>query len=704
MATSDTTLAALLSGSLGSPQQDPALLGLMPKLQLAQAMINEGTSMAPVASSKYGGLGKIAQALLGNYAMSSATDDFQNLAAQRQKEFDAFSGRIGSALGGSSPAAPVPQPSPALTSGGSYASAVNAGEGTGSNPRSTAQGTGQFIDGTWKQFASENPQYFAGMTPEQVMASRFDPVLGPKLGTLATNWLASKNGPVLASSGVQPTGQNLALAHLVGPQAAAAIANADPAMPVPKVLADTLGAEKAQQYVTANPQLGSATAGALRSHYANIPNPDGSSPAAAPAQPAADPMAHYHQLQQLALTAASSYDPRIKAQAPLLSAAAEQEMTRLQNTYRQTPTGAVNALGKPEYMPSPRVFTTVSGDTGSVGPGGQAEIINRNPSGFTGNTPESNAMRAISEIGPKIQAGTATPQEAANYNTAVSVFQNVKPVVTAPTQTVTSVPTRPLPAGMPAQATPGGEAAPATGQSSQAAPVLVAPSVPAIAQQAMAANQGASSGTNLGNSYPRMVKIGAEAAQNLGTIDSAIGQLNAAAAKGLPTGYFGPEWAAGLAAAKNLGIDTSKLGVDPSAVGDIQAGRKSLALVAGGIVRNILGPDSQITEGKLDQFIHATPGIETDPQALQKILGWARSQAVYNKDLASHAMSQASSNGGLLPPAWEAQYYAKNGFGPIYNPLTGEMQQANAPAQSAPAPTHSAADVEAEMRRRGLIK
>ena len=42
MATSDTTLAALLSGSLGSPQQDPALLGLMPKLQLAQAMINEG--------------------------------------------------------------------------------------------------------------------------------------------------------------------------------------------------------------------------------------------------------------------------------------------------------------------------------------------------------------------------------------------------------------------------------------------------------------------------------------------------------------------------------------------------------------------------------------------------------------------------------------------------------------------------------------
>ena len=663
MATSDTTLAALLSGSLGSPQQDPALLGLMPKLQLAQAMINEGTSMAPVASSKYGGLGKIAQALLGNYAMSSATDDFQNLAAQRQKEFDAFSGRIGSALGGSSPAAPVPQQAQPD---------ISVAPGQRNNPlairfagQSGATNSGGFA--AW-------PSADAGMAATREQLGLYGDRGLNTLNSIIPTWAPKGDGkndpPAYIASVAQATGF-------------------DPSQPLNLRDPTTLG-----KLIPAMAQV---------ENVGGVPT---TSPAAAPTQPAADPMAHYHQLQQLALTAASSYDPRIKAQAPLLSAAAEQEMTRLQNTYRQTPTGAVNALGKPEYMPSPRVFTTVSGDTGSVGPGGQAQIINRNPSGFTGNTPESNAMRAISEIGPKIQAGTATPQEAANYNTAVSVFQNVKPVVTAPTQTVTSVPTRPLPAGMPAQATPGGEAAPATGQSSQAAPVLVAPSVPAIAQQAMAANQGASSGTNLGNSYPRMVKIGAEAAQNLGTIDSAIGQLNAAAAKGLPTGYFGPEWAAGLAAAKNLGIDTSKLGVDPSAVGDIQAGRKSLALVAGGIVRNILGPDSQITEGKLDQFIHATPGIETDPQALQKILGWARSQAVYNKDLASHAMSQASSNGGLLPPAWEAQYYAKNGFGPIYNPLTGEMQQANAPAQSAPAaaPVPSSADAEVELRRRRLIK
>ena len=36
-------------------------------------------------------------------------------------------------------------------------------------------------------------------------------------------------------------------------------------------------------------------------------------------------------------------------------------------------------------------------------------------------------------------------------------------------------------------------------------------------------------------------------------------------------------------------------------------------------------------------------------------------------------MKDAAANGGVLPTNWEASYYDKHGFAPIYNPGTGEM-------------------------------
>ena len=230
--------------------------------------------------------------------------------------------------------------------------------------------------------------------------------------------------------------------------------------------------------------------------------------------------------------------------------------------------------------------------------------------------------------------------------------------------------------------------------------IIAPPNNAGVAAKAAAAAQGSATGTQAAATLPQMVKIGTAAAQNIGTVDSAVAQLNAAQQHGIPSGYFTPALATAAAAAKNLGIDTSKLGVDPAAVGDIQDARKSLAITAGGILQNIIGPDAQITEGKIEHFIHATPGIEMDPQAIQKILGWARSQFVFNHDMAMDAMSHADPQTGMIPPGWQAQYYrGKGSFGPIYNPLANEMQQpaGEGPSQQGPqiqapaAPTQPAA-------------
>lgn len=205
----------------------------------------------------------------------------------------------------------------------------------------------------------------------------------------------------------------------------------------------------------------------------------------------------------------------------------------------------------------------------------------------------------------------------------------------------------------------------------------VAPADPAgIAKRSQAVAQGSESGKEAGLTAKKMVQIGTEAAQGLGTIDSAIGQLHAASQGGINSGYFAPWVATAAAAAKNMGINLDPVNIDPSAVSNVQAAQKSLALVSGSILRNILGPDTPITDAKLQQYIHATPSLATDPQALEKIMGWARSQFVFNHNMAMDAMAHAHPETGMIPPGWQSQFYQKQGsFGPIYNPLAGDMKQ-----------------------------
>lgn len=253
-------------------------------------------------------------------------------------------------------------------------------------------------------------------------------------------------------------------------------------------------------------------------------------------------------------------------------------------------------------------------------------------------------------------------------------------------------------------------------------PQLIVPMNPAgIAAQHSAEAQGAATGKQAVVTADKMFDVGREADTAIGNIDYGLNQLHQASQGGLQSGYFAPWITKAAAAAKGLGINLETLGVKPEAVGDVQSAQKTLGVVAGAILQNTIGKDSQITDAKIEHFIHTQPGIETDPQAIDRILNWARSQFVYNRNMAMDAMKNTDPQTGMLPPGWRSAYVAKNGaFAPIYDPLSTEMKQPNGqgptqetpvkPQQASPqqqptaASQPSASELEAEMRRRGLIK
>ena len=206
---------------------------------------------------------------------------------------------------------------------------------------------------------------------------------------------------------------------------------------------------------------------------------------------------------------------------------------------------------------------------------------------------------------------------------------------------------------------------------------LVSPINPAgIITQRSSESQGTEAGKDAGKQLPALMAQGRAATQAMGNIDYGMNQVREAAKSGIPTGYFSQGLATAAAAAKSLGIDTTALGVDPAAVGNIQSAQKTLGVVAGAILQQAIGKDSQITDAKIQHFIHTQPGIETDPHAIERVLNWARSQFVYENEMSTAAVKEAAdSPTGTLPLNWHAKYYRDHGFAPIYDQGSGEMKQ-----------------------------
>lgn len=135
---------------------------------------------------------------------------------------------------------------------------VRRAEGTGQNPRSSAQGDFQFRDPTFiDQFRRNFPDQARGRSDQEILAlrgttlpdgRRVEEVLGPAY--------MQQNARALAQAGFSPTGQNVYLAHHFGATGAQNLLRAaagDPNLPVDRVLTE--------QVLSANPFLRGATVG-----------------------------------------------------------------------------------------------------------------------------------------------------------------------------------------------------------------------------------------------------------------------------------------------------------------------------------------------------------------------------------------------------------------------------------------------------------
>lgn len=718
---SQLTLQSLLASAGGAPQ-DPAIMAALPRMQLAQALSQEGTSTAP--ASKWQGIGRLAQALLGGYLQNESTSGIQDILKQRAKDAADVTNTLQSPMRyQTTPSGPDTMPGQ-QPSTQTFATRIGGAEAPNPGTVNSSGYSGQY------QFGAERLADPA--------VGVYHPAQGENLRE--NQWKGTFNVPgfpdvkthadFLANPAAQKAAFDLHLAdidkNIAGmPNAAGQDPNGL------RAVAHLGGVEGMKRFVSSGGLYDPADANGthLSDYYKRFSGGGGNgvTPSAGPvaspspgiAPQAPNPWDIIHRANQIISDPHYAYNPQALTAA---HAAIDEAKLRLsigsysigkngvqENAYsgeqksaatpaldyRQTAPGIYTSPGAdPKFAPSPRMAMDSHGNLLAAGPGSQVTTVAENKSGITGNTPESNAARILAELGAKAAGGQPlTPQEQANFNVAVTMFQQPKPIATGPDQTVTMVPGRPLPAGIPnpvsippptPRTAPApmshGMAPPVTGASeppgSSGSTKLVGPDTSAIAAQASARAQGTETGKNAATTLPKMIELGHEADTALGNIDYGMNQLHQAAAGGIKSGYFAPWLATAAAAGKSLGVDLNSLGINPQAVGNVQSAQKTLGVVAGTILQNTIGKGSAITDAKIDHFIHTQPGIETDPQAIERVLGWARSQFAYNRDMAMHAMGNTDPQTGMIPPGWQAQFYKDKGaFAPIYDPLSQEMKQ-----------------------------
>lgn len=127
------------------------------------------------------------------------------------------------------------------------------GDAAAKNPRSTATGLGQFIEGTWlRMMRSYRPDLVASLPARDLLDLRLDPALSRQM----VRHLAQENEAFLRARGHAISAGRLYLAHFLGPGGADLALRADPAQSVESVMGGAV--------VSANPFLRNWTIAALR--------------------------------------------------------------------------------------------------------------------------------------------------------------------------------------------------------------------------------------------------------------------------------------------------------------------------------------------------------------------------------------------------------------------------------------------------------
>lgn len=450
---SGSTSPLLLQALTGmNQQQDPALAAQLPKMQLAQALMQQGTDSSP--TSKWGGISRLASALAGAYTFNQANEGVQDILKNRQQQTTDSLARMNAA------GSPAPQPAPAQPTSqaspvGSFAAKLGGSEAPNAGTVNPGGYSGQYQFGA-ARLASPGVGVYTPAPGEDLNANQwrgsFDIPGFPSVKTHA-DFLAS------------PGAQNAVFATHLG-DIDKTIANTPGAANMSqdglRAVAHLGGSDGMQKFVAGGYDPADANGTHLSDYYNKFSQPAGGStqvagpgaptgagPSPAPSQYPPNfqrglDMMHAAQQEM----AASPYNQEIQqsGQRKIQEAA---EIMKLE-TYQQTAPGTYqSSTGKPVFAPSPRVYTDAHGNTGAVGPGGQTTPIATNPSGVTGSTPDANSMRIIAELGPKVLAGTATPQEVANYHVAATTYQHFRTITDPASKGLTSIPETPLPPGAP---------------------------------------------------------------------------------------------------------------------------------------------------------------------------------------------------------------------------------------------------------------
>ena len=110
-------------------------------------------------------------------------------------------------------------------------------EGTGKNPRSSAQGIGQFIDSTFVDtYRKTFPDRARSMSPSQILAQRGTTVDGVPVEEPMLQAFTAANQQRLRDAGFAPSKGNTYLAHFAGPEGAIDVLSASPDTPVTELL------------------------------------------------------------------------------------------------------------------------------------------------------------------------------------------------------------------------------------------------------------------------------------------------------------------------------------------------------------------------------------------------------------------------------------------------------------------------------------
>lgn len=137
------------------------------------------------------------------------------------------------------PAAVMRQPAaagaPAI--GDAYSQNLNAAEGVDKNSRSTAQGFGQFLNGTFVDTAKKVFPELANKSPAEILTLRGTKLAdGTPIEAVLEQKFRTDNIASLASAGIQPTPGNVYLAHFLGAGGARNVLSADPNTPLSQVV------------------------------------------------------------------------------------------------------------------------------------------------------------------------------------------------------------------------------------------------------------------------------------------------------------------------------------------------------------------------------------------------------------------------------------------------------------------------------------